>query len=60
MKKAEFILAGCSVSSGVPAIGNDWGKCDPNEPKNRRDRPCAIVRTDHTTLVIDTGPDFRS
>ena len=60
MKKAEFILAGCSVSSGVPAIGNDWGKCDPNEPKNRRDHPCAIVRTDNTTLVIDTGPDFRS
>lgn len=60
MKKVEFILAGCSVSSGVPAIGNDWGKCDPNEPKNRRDRPCAIVRTDNTTLVIDTGPDFRS
>ncbi len=31
---AEFILMGCSVSSGVPAIGNDWGECDPAEPKN--------------------------
>lgn len=59
MSNAEFILMGCSVSSGVPAIGNDWGNCDPNEPKNRRDRPCAIVRTDKTTLIIDTGPDFR-
>lgn len=57
--KAEFILAGCSVSSGVPAIGNDWGDCDPNEPKNRRDRPCAIVRSATTTIAIDTGPDFR-
>lgn len=57
--KAEFILAGCSVSSGVPAIGNDWGNCDPDEPKNRRDRPCAVVRTATTTVVIDTGPDFR-
>ena len=56
---AEFILMGCSVSSGVPAIGNDWGACDPNEPKNRRDRPCAVVRSDKTTLIIDTGPDFR-
>ncbi|MCB9995674.1 MAG: MBL fold metallo-hydrolase [Rhodospirillales bacterium] len=58
--KGEFIIMGCSVSSGVPAIGNDWGVCDPNEPKNRRDRPCAIMRTEQTTLIIDTGPDFRS
>jgi phosphoribosyl 1,2-cyclic phosphate phosphodiesterase len=58
--KAEFLLLGCSVSSGVPAIGNDWGKCDPLEPKNRRDRPCALIRTPETTIVIDTGPDFRS
>lgn len=58
-KTAEFLLMGCSVSSGVPAIGNDWGNCDPNEPKNLRQRPCAVVRTDDTTLIIDTGPDFR-
>ena len=51
---------GCSVSSGVPAVGNDWGACDPNEPKNRRDRACAVVRTPKTTIVIDTGPDFRA
>lgn len=58
--KAEFILMGCSVSSGVPAVGNDWGVCDPAEPRNRRDRACAVVRSDKTTLVIDTGPDFRA
>ena len=51
---------GCSVSSGVPAVGNDWGACDPDEPKNRRDRACAIVRTENTTIAIDTGPDFRA
>ena len=58
--KAEFILMGCSVSSGVPAVGNDWGVCDPGEPKNRRDRACAVVRTAKTTIIIDTGPDFRA
>jgi len=58
--KAEFILMGCSVSSGVPAIGNDWGACDPAEPKNRRNRPCVVVRSAKTTLIIDTGPDFRA
>jgi phosphoribosyl 1,2-cyclic phosphate phosphodiesterase len=57
--KGRFILMGCSVSSGVPAIGNDWGNCDPDEPKNIRDRPCAVMKTDQTTLIIDTGPDFR-
>lgn len=51
---------GCSVSSGVPAIGNDWGACDPAEPKNRRSRACAVVRSAKTTLIIDTGPDFRT
>lgn len=60
MKKGQFLLLGCSVSSGVPAVGNDWGKCDPNEPKNRRDRPCAVVRTENTTLIVDTGSDFRA
>lgn len=57
--KAEFLLLGCSTSTGVPAVGNDWGDCDPAEPRNKRDRPCAVVRTEATTLIVDTGPDFR-
>ncbi|MEM7679847.1 MAG: MBL fold metallo-hydrolase, partial [Pseudomonadota bacterium] len=32
----KVTILGCGNSTGVPAIGNYWGKCDPVEPKNRR------------------------
>ncbi|QFT32099.1 Phosphoribosyl 1,2-cyclic phosphodiesterase [Labrenzia sp. THAF82] len=56
-------ILGCGSSGGVPRIGNDWGDCDPGEPRNRRLR-CAILvekRVDNkcTTVLIDTGPDLR-
>lgn len=52
-------LLGSGTSSGVPRIGNDWGRCDPNEPKNRRRRASILVRTDTTTILVDTSPDMR-
>ena len=52
-------LLGSGTSSGVPRIGNDWGKCDPNEPKNRRRRASILVRTETTTILVDTSPDMR-
>jgi phosphoribosyl 1,2-cyclic phosphate phosphodiesterase len=55
----EITILGCGNSAGVPAIGNHWGVCDPAEPKNRRSRASVLVRSAKTTLVIDTGPDFR-
>lgn len=55
----EFILMGCGNSTGVPAAGNEWGACDPGEPKNIRLRPSAAIVSETTCVVIDTGPDFR-
>ena len=52
-------ILGCGNSSGVPAIGNYWGKCDPTEPRNNRMRASACVQRENTTLIIDTGPDFK-
>lgn len=52
-------ILGCGNSSGIPAAGNYWGKCDPNEPKNRRSRPSLCVQSAQKTIIIDTGPDFR-
>ncbi len=59
----EFTLLGTGSSGGVPRIGNDWGNCDPQNPKNRR-RRCAMLirqRTDsgETTVLVDTGADMR-
>lgn len=55
----KFTILGCGNSSGVPAVGNYWGACDPHEPKNRRTRCSAAIQSDKTTLIIDTGADFR-
>jgi phosphoribosyl 1,2-cyclic phosphate phosphodiesterase len=60
MTQAKVTVLGCGNSTGVPAIGNYWGQCDPAEPKNERTRCSIAVQTDTTTLIIDTGPDFRT
>ena len=52
-------ILGCGTSSGVPRIGNDWGDCDPAEPRNRRTRASIIVESGTTRLLIDTSPDMR-
>lgn len=52
-------ILGCGTSSGVPRIGNDWGDCDPSEPRNRRSRASIVVESDATRLLVDTSPDLR-
>jgi phosphoribosyl 1,2-cyclic phosphate phosphodiesterase len=56
-------ILGCGSSGGVPRVGNDWGACDPDNPRNRR-RRCSILleqanSTGKTSVVIDTSPDMR-
>ena len=29
----KITVLGCGSSSGVPAIGNNWGVCNPKNPK---------------------------
>lgn len=59
----EVTILGCGSSGGVPRIGNDWGDCDPANPRNRRRRCSLLVErisdTGRTSVVIDTGPDLR-
>lgn len=58
-------VLGCGSSGGVPRVGNDWGECDPSEPRNRRSRCSLLVRaretdsTEETIVLIDTAPDLR-
>ncbi len=57
-------ILGCGSSGGVPRVGQGWGACDPNEPRNRRMR-CSILieRTGQdgakTGVLVDTSPDLR-
>lgn len=53
-------ILGSGTSSGVPRIGNDWGTCDPAEPRNRRTRASIIVESETTRILVDTSPDMRA
>jgi phosphoribosyl 1,2-cyclic phosphate phosphodiesterase len=56
----KLLVLGSGTSTGVPRIGNDWGECDPNEPKNRRTRVSIIVESDEgSRLLVDTSTDLR-
>ncbi len=56
-------ILGCGASSGVPRVGNDWGACNPENPKNRRRRSSVLVENispgGRTAVLIDTSPDLR-
>ena len=52
-------ILGCGTSSGVPRIGNDWGSCDPADPRNRRRRVSILVEEGDTRILVDTTPDLR-
>lgn len=52
-------MLGCGPSWGVPRIDNDWGACDPNNPKNRRTRCGVLVEDGGQTVLVDTPPDLR-
>lgn len=55
----KVTLLGCGASWGVPAIGPDWGRCDPSDPRNRRRRGSLLVESRGGVLLIDTAPDLR-
>lgn len=53
-------VLGSGTSTGVPRIGNDWGECDPAEPKNRRTRVSIMVESaEGNRLLVDTSTDLR-
>jgi phosphoribosyl 1,2-cyclic phosphate phosphodiesterase len=59
----KVTILGCGTSGGVPRIGNKWGACDPENPKNRRRRCSVLVEQKGaegtTTLLVDSPPDLR-
>lgn len=59
MSRLRARILGCGSSGGVPRIGNDWGACDPAEPRNRRRRCSLLVDRGGTAILIDTSPDLR-
>lgn len=52
-------ILGSGTSSGVPRIGNDWGQCDPDNPRNLRSRASILISLGGFRLLVDTSPDMR-
>lgn len=58
-------MLGCGTSTGVPRIGGefgeDWGDCDPAEPRNRRSRASILVENaGGSRILVDTSTDLRA
>ncbi len=50
---------GTGTSSGVPMIACDCPVCTSPDKKDKRLRSSIMVQSSTTTLVVDSGPDFR-
>lgn len=56
----KVVILGSGTSTGVPRVGNDWGACDPEEPRNRRTRVSVLVESNACQrLLVDTSTDLR-
>jgi phosphoribosyl 1,2-cyclic phosphate phosphodiesterase len=56
----KMLMLGSGTSTGVPRVGNDWGACDPDEPRNRRSRVSIMVESKAgQRLLVDTSTDLR-
>ncbi len=52
-------ILGCGGATGTPSVEWGWGRCDPDEPRNRRLRPSILIDGAGTRILVDTGPDLR-
>lgn len=55
----KITFLGTGTSSGVPMIGCECEVCTSADKKDNRLRSSILVQSAKTTLVVDTGPDFR-
>jgi len=52
-------MLGCGASVGVPSLSGGWGRCDPEEPRNRRRRCSILVEKAGRRILVDASPDLR-
>ena len=55
----KITFLGTGTSQGVPVIGCHCEVCTSIFKEDKRLRTSVLIESDNTTVVIDTGPDFR-
>ncbi len=55
----KITFLGTGTSQGVPVIACDCAVCLSINPKDNRLRSSILIESETTTIIIDTGPDFR-
>ena len=58
MLKVTFL--GTGTSQGVPVIACSCETCQSADPRDKRLRSSVLIQTETRTIIIDTGPDFRT
>jgi len=62
--QGELTFLGTGTSMGVPTLGCSCAVCTSLDPRDKRLRPSILLRWQHEdrerTVIIDTGPDFRT
>lgn len=60
LESMELTFLGTGTSHGIPVIGCDCPVCTSSDKRDRRYRSSVLItETDGTSVVIDTGPEFR-
>ncbi|MBJ11290.1 MAG: MBL fold metallo-hydrolase [Flavobacteriales bacterium] len=55
----KITFLGTGTSQGVPVIACDCMVCFSEDARDNRLRSSVLIQTETTSIVIDTGPDFR-
>ena len=56
----EITFLGTGTSNGIPVIGCDCAVCRSDDPRDRRTRTSAVVRSAGFAFLIDTATELRS
>ena len=55
----KFTFLGTGTSGGVPSLGCACAVCRSTDRHDKRLRSAALIETDTTRILIDSGPDIR-
>lgn len=58
-RPVELTFLGTGTSNGIPVIGCSCAVCRSTDPRDKRLRSSALLRTADQTILIDTSPELR-